>query len=130
MKYSFLLTASTLLTGLFNSSCGQVSSQNPGSTNATPPETTTGGAVSWMAMPGNKYYLNSAKELYVYISLKGNEGVKQDKRVPLNISIVLDRSGSMRGDKIAYAKKAANFLVNQLAAEDIVSIVNYDDRVE
>ncbi|HEY0608555.1 MAG TPA: VWA domain-containing protein, partial [Chitinophaga sp.] len=34
------------------------------------------------------------------------------------------------GDKIAYAKRAAKFLVDQLSKDDYLSIVNYDDQVE
>lgn len=86
--------------------------------------------VTWQARPSNKYYAADAREFYVYVSLTGGEVYRPEKRVPLNISIVLDRSGSMGGDKIAYAKNAAKFIIDQLAPDDIVSIVNYDDRVE
>lgn len=131
MKHSLLFLAGTLLASLFNSSCGQANSQNPTNPDPTAPKVTSeGAAVSWLASPGNKYYLNNANELFVYISLKGSETVKNEKRVPLNISIVLDRSGSMRGDKIAYARRAASFIVDQLTADDIVSVVNYDHQVE
>lgn len=130
MKQSFLLVTCSLIAGVFGTSCGQAASQQPGE--RTPQNITldSSGPVSWQALSGNKYYLNSAKELYVYIALQGNEGVQKQKRIPLNVSVVLDRSGSMRGDKIAYARKAASFLVNQLTSDDIVSIVNYDDVVE
>jgi Ca-activated chloride channel homolog len=50
-------------------------------------------------------------------------------RTPINISIVLDRSGSMAGEKLAAAKEAAGFLVRRLAPEDTVSVVAYDDDV-
>lgn len=52
-------------------------------------------------------------------------------RRPLNISVVLDRSGSMGDErKIEFAKKALTKLVDQLDSEDILSIVIYDDVVE
>jgi Ca-activated chloride channel homolog len=132
MKLSLLLMASGIL-GIFHSSCGQASSQTQEPRNAIAAQKSvldSLGAVSWQAVPGNKYYAAGSNEFYVYINLKGNEGLKNEKRVPLNISIVLDRSGSMGGDKIAYARQAANFVVDQLASDDIVSIVNYDDVVE
>jgi Ca-activated chloride channel family protein len=90
------------------------------------------GAVSWLAQASNKYYLSTSapQEFYVYLQVRGHETTQEKKRVPLNISLVLDRSGSMRGDKIAYARKAAAFVVEQLGEEDVLSIVNYDDRVE
>src|SRR5688572_8564071 len=50
-------------------------------------------------------------------------------RTPLNISIVLDRSGSMEGPKLQAAREAAALLVQRLAPEDVVSVVAYDDEV-
>lgn len=52
------------------------------------------------------------------------------QRIPLNISIVIDRSGSMEGIKMGYAKKAAKGIIDQLNAGDIVSIVMYDTYVD
>jgi Ca-activated chloride channel family protein len=49
---------------------------------------------------------------------------------PLNISVVLDRSGSMAGDKLAYVKNAAQLLVQHLKANDRFSLVTYDQEIE
>ena len=51
-------------------------------------------------------------------------------RTPLNISIVLDRSGSMGGQKLEAAREAAALLLQRLAPEDAVSVVAYDDQVQ
>ena len=50
-------------------------------------------------------------------------------RVPINISIVLDRSGSMSGGPLEAARDAASFLVERLAPEDTVSVVAFDHEV-
>lgn len=116
---------------LFNS-CTEASSQTNSTRNGSDPSMDSTGAISWVIKPGNTYFYNDpgSKEFYIYIQLKGNDVMANMKRVPLNISLVLDRSGSMSGDKIAYARKAANFVIDQLGHEDLVSIVNYDDKIE
>jgi len=51
-------------------------------------------------------------------------------RPPVNLALVIDRSGSMEGDKIAKAREAARELVRRLAPDDIVSLIAYDSNVE
>ncbi len=52
-------------------------------------------------------------------------------RKPMNLAIVLDRSGSMGDErKMEYAKKAFNSLIDQLRADDILSVVIYDDVID
>ncbi|HEY9600430.1 MAG TPA: macro domain-containing protein [Allocoleopsis sp.] len=52
------------------------------------------------------------------------------KRPTLNIGLVIDRSGSMHGQKIEYVRQAACYAVHQLLPSDRVSVTIYDDRVE
>lgn len=61
----------------------------------------------------------------------GIDGVvhKRIRRNPLNLAVVLDRSGSMRGKKLEQAKQAAMLLVEQLDQDDIFSLVLYDSDV-
>lgn len=88
-------------------------------------------SVQFSAALENKYAISSdSADVYLYLKVTGNELKSDKKRAPLNLSIVLDRSGSMHGEKLEYAKKAAAFVVEQLNADDIVSIVDYDSDVE
>ena len=52
------------------------------------------------------------------------------KRPTLNIGLVIDRSGSMQGQKIEYARQAACYAVDQLLPTDRLSVTIYDDLVE
>ena len=52
-------------------------------------------------------------------------------RAPLNLALVIDRSGSMsEGKKMAYAREAATFAVTHLLPTDRVSITIFDNEVE
>jgi Ca-activated chloride channel family protein len=55
--------------------------------------------------------------------------LERERRTPVNVAIVIDRSGSMAGDKIAKARAAAVMAVDRLDADDIVSVVAYNDTV-
>lgn len=52
------------------------------------------------------------------------------ERLPLNLSLVLDRSGSMNGKPLHEAKRCAAYIVDQLDSRDRVSVVTYDNRVD
>lgn len=66
---------------------------------------------------------------FIKISLAGLKQESAQKRIPANIAIVLDKSGSMQGDKLYRAKEAAIMAINRLNQNDIVSVVSYDSRV-
>lgn len=51
-------------------------------------------------------------------------------RKPLNLAFVLDRSGSMAGEKLDLVKRAVAFGISQLAPDDRAAVVVYDDRVQ
>ncbi len=52
------------------------------------------------------------------------------QRPALNLGLVIDRSGSMQGKKILYARNAACYAIEQLLTTDRVSITIYDSQVE
>ena len=52
------------------------------------------------------------------------------QRVPLNLALVLDRSGSMGGEKLELTKEAACRSLQSLNAKDHLSLVIFDDQVD
>lgn len=80
----------------------------------------------------NQYWLksNPKKDFYLMIEVKGKEAKQDAQRSPLNISLVIDRSGSMQGDKLKYVKKAVEFVIDNVNSADYLSVVQYDSTVE
>ncbi len=52
---------------------------------------------------------------------------RQGEALPKDIVFVMDRSGSMAGEKIDQARDALHFILDQLNANDRFSIVGFDD---
>ena len=72
----------------------------------------------------------SGISMHVLIRIHAPSLPHNPTRVPLNLALVLDRSGSMGGAKLEYAKAAAKYVMERLQKEDRVSLVTFDDRVE
>ncbi|MDR3709014.1 MAG: VWA domain-containing protein [Capsulimonadaceae bacterium] len=49
-------------------------------------------------------------------------------RSPVNLCLCLDRSGSMEGDPLTYAKKACIDVVNRLGPDDVLSVVTFAEQ--
>ncbi len=67
---------------------------------------------------------------YVLIQAKPNNVATVQAAPPLNFCLVLDRSGSMAGDKIQHLREAVAEIVTHLRPIDAVSIVLFDDSLE
>jgi Ca-activated chloride channel family protein len=71
-----------------------------------------------------------AHKNYLRIALQGCKPEPTENRTPVNISFVIDRSGSMHGPRIAQAREAAIMAINRLQPNDIASVVIFDQTVE
>ncbi|WP_085506526.1 vWA domain-containing protein [Thalassobacillus devorans] len=67
--------------------------------------------------------------LYLLLELTADD-VKALNRSPINLSVVLDRSGSMTGKPLEYCKEASKFVVNQLSDQDLMNMVVFDGEVD
>jgi Ca-activated chloride channel family protein len=70
-----------------------------------------------------------AEKVYLLIEAKGTEGEKSKDRAPINLSLVLDRSGSMSGEPLLHSKKACQFVAEQMDVTDLLSLVTFDNEV-
>ncbi len=80
----------------------------------------------------NPYYLADGEDnfIYLYINAKAAPYPKQQKNTPLNLSLALDRSGSMSGAKLKYAREASKVVIDHLDENDRLSIIAYDHEIE
>lgn len=74
--------------------------------------------------------LTEPQLVYALIKLSAPPDSEKHASPPLNVSLVLDRSTSMRGERIDTVKAAAIDVVRQLRPEDMLSIVVFSDRAK
>jgi Ca-activated chloride channel homolog len=73
---------------------------------------------------------NESRKVVAKVTLNATKPQAASDRSPVNLSIVLDRSGSMAGDKIVKAKEAAVEAVKRLTSKDVFSLVVYDHTIQ
>ena len=75
--------------------------------------------------------VDNRSAVFVQIGFSSGIDAATFHRLPLNLSVVVDRSGSMSADsKLISVKQALNHLIDQLGEADRLSIVLFDDRVD
>lgn len=80
----------------------------------------------------NKKYFPAGSEsqlAYILLDLKPAIADRPGQS-SLNLSLVLDRSGSMKGRKIENVRQAVCKIIDQLGPEDILSVVIFNDNVD
>jgi len=94
-------------------------------------EPTAGKVIAVSCAMDNRYKLNNTTApAYLLINLNAGKVVQAHERLPLNLCIVLDKSGSMGSEnKLENVKKAALFVIENLNKNDYFSLVTYDTHV-
>ncbi len=67
---------------------------------------------------------------YVRVFFTAPEAAHRVSRLPVNLALVLDRSGSMSGGKLDLAREAAERALAFLRPHDRFAVVVYDDQVD
>jgi Ca-activated chloride channel homolog len=91
--------------------------------------------LNFEALSSRQYVLSSAENFVLYVLLEavaqGTSDGHGGGRLPLNLGVVLDRSGSMYDERrLEFVIEAVKFLVDNLAPEDKVSIVAFADKAQ
>lgn len=99
---------------------------------STSKKVTKKGGVTLSTSFENDYYTPQNRNGFYYFELQADddENTLVANKTPLNISLVIDRSGSMAGTKMQNAKLAAKHVIDQLSSRDYISIVIYDSKVD
>lgn len=73
----------------------------------------------------------SSSTRYLLASVSAPEAPPRADRLPVNVALILDRSGSMQGErKFELVRKAAERAIEMLSPEDRFTLVVYDQHVD
>lgn len=86
------------------------------------------GSLTMTGRLSHPYLVPGTSDVFATLEVTGVD-VPNSRRAPVNLSLVIDRSGSMSGEKIAQARRAALRLVDLLEASDRLAIVHYGSDV-
>jgi Ca-activated chloride channel family protein len=74
--------------------------------------------------------LSESQLVYVLVEYVSTSEPENFKQPPLNLCLVLDRSTSMRGERMDMVKANVAQLVRKLSSNDILSVVSFSDRAD
>src|SRR5580704_2539060 len=88
--------------------------------------------LTFQALPSREHVLSSAENFVLYVLLEAiAEGGAGGARLPLNLGVVLDRSGSMYDERrLEFVVEAVKFLVDNLNPDDKVTVVAFADKAQ
>lgn len=81
-----------------------------------------------VAMSNLSVFAGAQQKAYLNIDITGLPNQHRTQRPKSNIAFVLDKSGSMSGQKMIQAKQALEMAISRLHKDDVASLVVYDDE--
>ncbi len=96
---------------------------------ALPPAMPAGHLIVEAGLDRDALLLGSTETRFLAVTVTAPEGIGQTVRRPVDLSVVIDTSGSMaaRG-KIDYARRATKMLASEMQPGDRFSVVTFSDR--
>jgi Ca-activated chloride channel homolog len=90
--------------------------------------------LSFEALPSSEYVLSTAENYVLYVlleALASGAAGSGGARLPLNLGIVIDRSGSMYDERrLEFVVEAVKFLARSVAPQDKVAVVAFADKAQ
>ncbi len=92
--------------------------------------------LSFQALSSRDYVLSSAENFVLYVLLEaiasgGGANGAGGPRIPLNLGVVIDRSGSMYDERrLEFVVEAVKFLAESAAPDDKVAVVAFADKAQ
>src|SRR5271163_5218494 len=90
--------------------------------------------LSFEALPSSEYVLSTAENYVLYVlleALASGAAGSGGARLPLNLAIVIDRSGSMYDERrLEFVVEAVKFLADNLSEQDKITIVAFADKAK
>src|SRR6266496_2836229 len=74
--------------------------------------------------------MNVEQLVYCLLELRPGETSVAHSSLPLNLCLVLDRSGSMHGNKIENLRDATMLVIDMLQPQDFISVIFFNSRTE
>ena len=96
---------------------------------APPPATAKPGSLTLSGKLSHPYVVPGTSDLFATLEVSAID-VPGARRAPVNMALVIDRSGSMSGAKLINAKRAAKELLDRLDERDSLAIVHYGSDVK
>jgi len=75
-------------------------------------------------------FVTEPQLIYTLLEVMTTAEQNQSEAIPLNLSLVIDRSTSMQGARMDMVKANAFSLIRQLRPVDIISVIAFSDRAE
>ncbi len=97
-----------------------------------PPDETPESPVQWTVQYSRPklVHINEPQLIYVLLEIGRRGQAEKPGAPPLNVCLVLDRSTSMKGEKLDVVKAATSEIIDSLRPDDIFSLVTFSDHAE
>ncbi len=73
--------------------------------------------------------LDKEQIIYLLVMIEAADA-EESQQLPLNLCLVIDRSTSMRGERLAHTQTAVAMLIDKLSPSDKLSVISFSDRAQ